>query len=499
MKAAIHDGPTNRLVEILENKSEKIHWYGVSNTLPNQWMNAVMDSGTARRCVAKWAEFIQADGFVDKDSAKKVMNSKQTADDLLAEIAGYAGLNIGFAVVVKRQMGLAGQLGSNAVAEVYCLPFETARVGLDEDKYQVNPTYGKHQSEFKTSEARFYPAFNANETPEQTHKIIEDQMRPKSKGGLGGYMGNVLYIFEKGPGQNVYPIPEAYAGLDDILSDASLSSFERENLENGFFPSAMLFTQGEIDDVTEGPDGLTNWKRFCKILKEFQGRGNRSKLLHLQFDTIESKPELQSFDIKAVLDGLGEITERIFRKVCRHFGVPSILIEPTDTALGNGSLLLNAVQMFNSSVNKKQRMIQRAFTLLFPENDWSISTLNIITYLPAEVTQLLSKDQLLKMYGIAEEQTEVVPGAEVPTKTAPKTEVSPETLKAQAALRGSVGGVTALLAVQQAVAAQTADYNAAISTLKIMFGFTQEEAVELLGTPKIETEPVSTPQFKQAA
>jgi len=335
MKSEVYDGPQNRLATILENKSEKIYDYGMGNTLPNQWMAAVYNSGTAQRCVTKTADFIQADGFIEKNSAALLVNSTQTADDLLAEIAGYLALNVAFALIVKRSIGIIGQPGTNKVMEVHCLPFETIRKGVD-GRFQVNPTYGKHSSEYKKKEFKWYPAFGAQETPEQTQLIVDQQSKAVLEGGHGGYSGNVLYVFEKGPGKNTYPIPEAYAGLEDILSDASLSSFELENLEQGFFPSAMLFTKGMLDDELIGKDGLTDWGRFSANLKKFQGRGNRSKLFHAEYSTLEGKPELVQFDIKAVLDGLDSITDRIFRKVCRHFGVPSVLIEPNDSALGNG-------------------------------------------------------------------------------------------------------------------------------------------------------------------
>lgn len=427
MKTGIYDGPQNRLAVVLKNKSEKVFDYGIGNTLPNVWMDAVYDSGTATRCVAKRKQFIQADGFVDKECAAYVVNSKQKGDDLLAEISGYAAMYEGFALLVRRTIGIVGDLGSNKIAEIECLPFETVRVGLSPDQYQVNATYGGHRSEYKPKDARFYPAFNLNETPEETQIIMAQQQLPVEKGGFGGYRGNVLYVFEKGPGKNRYPIPVAYSGLEDILSDASLSSLELENLETGFMPSAMLFTKGQMDDQIIGKDGLTDYGRFDAMLKRFTGRGNRSKLFHAEYATLEDKPELIQFDIQAVLDGLDGITSRVASKIYRHFGVPGVLIEPQDNALGNGGLLLNAVEVMNGEVNPFQRLIQRTMQVLLPQHDWAISTLNIIRYLPPEVTKYLSKQQVLKMYGIAEETTEAVPVTEPApdtTQTTPFTQAA---------------------------------------------------------------------------
>jgi hypothetical protein len=56
-----------------------------------------------------------------------------------------------------------------------------------------------------------------------------------------------------------------------------------------------------------------------------------------------------------------------------------------------------------------------------------------------------------------------------------------ETLKAQATLRGSVGGVQGILAIQTAVSQGTATREAALATLEIIFGFSREQAIQILG------------------
>lgn len=58
-----------------------------------------------------------------------------------------------------------------------------------------------------------------------------------------------------------------------------------------------------------------------------------------------------------------------------------------------------------------------------------------------------------------------------------------ETQRAQAALRGSVGGVQGILSIQASVSTGTTTRDAAISMLTIVFGFTDVQANELLGEP----------------
>lgn len=59
--------------------------------------------------------------------------------------------------------------------------------------------------------------------------------------------------------------------------------------------------------------------------------------------------------------------------------------------------------------------------------------------------------------------------------------------EAKANLRGSVGGVTGILELQKSVSEGYTDYGAALSMLKIIFGFSEEDAKAILGTPKATT------------
>jgi hypothetical protein len=61
-------------------------------------------------------------------------------------------------------------------------------------------------------------------------------------------------------------------------------------------------------------------------------------------------------------------------------------------------------------------------------------------------------------------------------------------LESQATLKGSVGGVQALLQIQQSVGQGLTDVESAIVIISEIFGFSSELARQMLGTPKITTE-----------
>ena len=70
-----------------------------------------------------------------------------------------------------------------------------------------------------------------------------------------------------------------------------------------------------------------------------------------------------------------------------------------------------------------------------------------------------------------------------------------KTLDAQANLKGSVGGVQALLDIQASYGAGTTTYESAIAMLDIIFGYNAEQAEKLLGNPE-KTKPNDNTFFK---
>jgi len=68
--------------------------------------------------------------------------------------------------------------------------------------------------------------------------------------------------------------------------------------------------------------------------------------------------------------------------------------------------------------------------------------------------------------------------------TIPAQAVNKETLAAQAALRGSVGGVTGILGIQTSVSEGKTDFESAITILIEIYGFKRDVAVKLLGSPE---------------
>ena len=77
------------------------------------------------------------------------------------------------------------------------------------------------------------------------------------------------------------------------------------------------------------------------------------------------------------------------------------------------------------------------------------------------------------------------------TKEVSQDTAAAENAKAQAQLKGTASGIESLLSIQASVSAGTTDYSAGIAIIVNIYGFSEEVAKKLLGTPKIDPNAVN--------
>lgn len=401
----------NKVATIINREGADYIMWGKDNLLPQEIITALMGSGTARRCIEKREAYIEADGFTDESAAKFMVNPTQTADEFLSEIANHVATLRGFACVVKYDP-LTGK-----PAAIYSRPIDKIRKN-DKGMFVYNPmTTGKWDKKDDQVLNPFDPTIDV-----ETRKriIAEDMQKHKSQ------CGELLFVFRKRIGEEHYPIPEAYSGIEDIKTDAELSSFEYDTVANGFFPASILTLLGEYDDQDKDEKTQkTELEELRDKLKEFtaQGEGNgtstgRQKLLVLFGKNKEEIPDLKPFNQEAVFNALEKITDRIGRKVCRLLGVTPILAGFEDSAiLGNSEAFKNALISLQSSVLKDQNMISQALKKVFPEVDWTISTLDLVKFIPATVMAKMTDDEIRAIAGLPPIEKQTSEGTEKTLQT----------------------------------------------------------------------------------
>jgi hypothetical protein len=370
----------NRVADIKLNKTQKRYDFGANNLLPNELLKAIESSVTATACRFRKSEFVEANGLVDKKVAEFQINPTQTADGLIMEVSDVASIFDGIALVVKYNV-----LGEPA--HVYSIPFELVRKN-DDGTFYYNETLSQAKDEKRTRV--IYHPFKKNEEPSLRIARIKQQVEVYKE-----QIGDIHYVFGKRAGQKEYPIPCAYAGMEEIEADAALGKLDWRNVKKGFRPDVILTTVGELDTTNLDENDLSDADHFDRNLLKFTGE-NASPILHIQVENKDQVPQVDSFDQEKLLNSTTEAANRIGRRVCRAMQVPDVLISGFATAgqLGNVKEMVNTIALFQQTIGRVQRLITRAFTDIMPDKDWSIEPLQLINEIPDYVLEVMTSDEI---------------------------------------------------------------------------------------------------------
>jgi len=348
----------NRIVEVIDDKSKK-DWilYGYDNLFPNKLLRYINESGTAKMCADKVAEYTEADGFVNDVTFNYQFNKEQKGDDFLTDIAQQVAIFGGFALLVKRN-------SFNEVKEAEVLSLDKIRKDKnDGKKLWYNKNVGNTQ--YQEKEWKQYPAFNPN-----ANNVFAEYPQ-----------GEIAYFYKKSADNPHYPVPSYYAGIEDLISSAEISKMDLELALNGFMPSSLITFIGNPNQEIPDSRGKTVDDYYDEVLESFtggikdrDGLSGRFSLLKLWASTKDEVPVLQSFDAKGVMDASNAKRDLINREVCRLLKVPPVLVGFSEaTILGNQLALANAQKVLIDTVNPMQRFITDSLKTVFPAMDFTIS------------------------------------------------------------------------------------------------------------------------------
>jgi hypothetical protein len=381
----------NLFVPVIEDKSQNIYRYGYDNLLPNKLIQWINESGVAKRCVNKVATYISADGFSEEATKTFKVNPFQTSDELLEQIRFDLAYFKGFALVISRDR-------SGKIVSAKHTPFQSIRKTLRGD-FLINPTLGT--KDYKKEKGEYYPKYKGvTITPIQLAEQIKNY----------GNKGEIYYVYEETPDNPHYPVPDYYAGIENIRTSSKIQQFDLNMVLNAFMPSAILTLVGTTDDKTQDKYGKTQRDYLNESLDQFTlrqgsqtGETNAGGLLVLEAKTKDEIPSLQTFDAKAIVDSSNSKREVVDRAVCRDMGVHPVLVGFSDAAiLGNTQSIANASIELNNNVNGLQRMIERAMKNVYPLLDWSITKFNPVSYIPESVMNDLTQTERRELFGFPE-------------------------------------------------------------------------------------------------
>lgn len=396
-KGRIQQAAQNAVAVILKNDASDRYFYGQFDNLPNTIIASVDNSGTATACAGRLAEFIEADGFIQEGLDEVKANKKQTLKTLVGEAAANLSYLKGFALRVV--FNNAGQI-------VKIFSEDVKNIRRVKGGFEINPLMGEIGK--RDAETFWVPEFDLDRDPAERRRLIVNQVNQ-----YGEQKGELVYVFKKGMGRyyDIYPVPDFYSSIEDVIADGKISQLELRNITQGFRTPVIIST-GPIDDQTEDEDGKTPQDYFDEQLENFTGE-DASPMLHLKGATEDFKPTVTTINIAEILDQTEKASERIAKRVARLFRVPDILIGMArEGQLGNAQELKNQMSLFALTVYRLQDMIKQGFEQIAPllalpgmerlgeAPDFTLSTLRPFDHLPAEVLNRLNEGEIRELFEI---------------------------------------------------------------------------------------------------
>lgn len=445
----------NREIKVAGN--DDIYQNDIDNLYPNRVELVERNSVTALSASNKLKSFIVGKGFANKEFNEMIVNPKK-------DIKGYQFLNM-VAHSLKTQRGVFIHVnydidGNTNYLDV--LPYKKCRVSKEDDKGNEGRVFYKNWEKTEKFNAKktdckwFYP-FNSDNEVILSQRERDARENKKSdftiEDLVTDYRGQVFFL--KLDYNEVYP----FAWVDPVYNDADsefrIALYRNGNLRNGFLDKTMIIPNGIDVESQEG---------FANDVKNWLGAENSSTVFLFTPDSQIDDPSkiIHTISLKGNYDSKRfELDEKAIANNIRkaYLSIPRLLIEAEDGVFSSsGEAFVQAIEYYN----KETLFIREAIAYMmdkFYDGDFTIAELG------------------------SEDLQPVVEGEETPK---PKSEVSPETLAAQAALKGSVGGVQGILAIQASYSSQLTTLESAVTILTEIFGFTRDIALSLLGNPIIE-------------
>lgn len=363
--------PAPRVEQNQYNTKYRIKNYGLGNDYPQKLIDIFGSSGTGASCIDIYCTHVEGNGFVELSLNDAVLNKKgERASKLLRKIAHDLPRFGGFAVLVKYN-------GMMEKDEFYHVPFEHCRLEIDKDKnltgrVAVHPDWtGINGRTFKTDDIKYINRYNPATVSAEMQEV----------GGPVNYLGQIYYFTLSGDFQ--YPICPFDPIITDMLTEESVSTVKHRNAKNNFLPAGVLVRKGikpptNADGSIDESNPLNRQNQeSADELKKWQGDQNACKMLVVDIDTDEEKPEFIAFEAKN-LDRQFEKTEpTVQENIARMFKIPPIL-RGVDVGAGFGAELIeNAFIYMNSNTQRERNAIREVFMDLMTDYRQQFSNYDI--------------------------------------------------------------------------------------------------------------------------
>jgi len=326
------------LPKFKENKSKGFITFGENNKYPFELIDLFNKSPKHSAIVTQKAAYLAGDktqiiGGNTEDMAKaqdylNSINAYEGLESLKTKIAQDCELFNGFALEI------IWNKAKTAIAEIYHLPFQNVRKGLEMD-FVYSDNWDSSRPELT-----YYPKWNPT-TRENKQ----------------------LYYFKfYRAGQEMYPLPDYVGALKYIEIDTEIANFHLNSIKSGFSAQTLIQL---FKGIPTPEEARKTAKRFRD---NFQGTDNAGSVI-IQYNEPNENPSVinnlapSDFD-KLFVELNRQVQEEIF--VGHKVTSPMLFGVKTEGQLGGRNELVEAFEAFQTSyVEPRQKQIDSCLTHLF--------------------------------------------------------------------------------------------------------------------------------------
>jgi DNA-binding Lrp family transcriptional regulator len=361
-------------------------------------------------------------------------NQYESLNDILEKVALDYELYNGFALeIVYNQL-------NDKIAAIYHADFARYRSNEDGTKYYYSEDWKKHNPVVEEIDA-----FNWKE--------------PSGK--------QLLYVKGYSPDCKYYPLPTYLGSTGYIELDVEIANFHLNAVKNNF-------VGGTIVSFYNGEPTLEEQEEIERQIKDkFTGTDNANSIVLNFADSRDRGVEIQQLNGNDFDKRFDILNKTVQREIYAGHQVtdPALFGIKEDGIFTSRNQLVDSFELFqNTYINNRQQFIERVFNelaslqglsnRLYIQDTEPIS----VQFSESTVTSVMTEAEIREKVGLSVIQTEE------------ETTVDSKTKDAQAALKGSVGGVSGIITLLQNVKEGLIAETSAIAVLVELYGFTPEIA-----------------------
>lgn len=305
---------------------------------------------------------------------------------------------------------------------------------------------GKASQYLNVNTGAVFPAFNKDK------EVLKKQV--EKAGGFEKFTGQI-YQYNTTTANYEYSV--FFPVVPWMQVEADTPTFITASADNALFGNNIfVMKKGAESSAGEGEEGQpkvrSNTDAVLGALRQAKTVKNSGTNHVLTVDTEEDVTKI--FTKVAIgndidLDKFNSVDDKAGKKICTAaYCFPQILANPSEGLFGNsGEAYQAAIDFWSKTCEFEAAKIEAAFLEI------GVRIQDVDPAANAQQEEELTVDQA--------------------------------TLDAQAQLRGSVGGVQALLSIQTSYSQQLTTYDSAVAMIELVFGYNNEEAKRLLGSPVV--------------